>query len=126
VDEFEAILPRHVETEDPKLSTAIAKACEQPRAMVSPVQRTSRSKRALAELNMAVVVSKRCTTAHLEILSAKLETEHGIAIYHICVADTAARQIQVTAYEAGVHCTRQLDVPGVLGGLFPPVPCPDQ
>jgi endonuclease G, mitochondrial len=56
VDEFEAIVPRHVETEDPKLRTAIAKVSEQRKATVPPEQRASRAKRAIADKSLDIRV----------------------------------------------------------------------
>jgi hypothetical protein len=46
----------------------------------------------------------------------------GGHLHYMHVADAAASQVRVTAYEARAHFTRQFDVPGVLGG--PASACP--
>jgi endonuclease G len=56
VENFEAILPRHVEAEDPDLGVALASACEQRKATVPPEARASRAERALADVSLQVRV----------------------------------------------------------------------
>ncbi|HTQ36705.1 MAG TPA: hypothetical protein VMH77_06690 [Steroidobacteraceae bacterium] len=48
----------------------------------------------------------------------------GGRLHYMYVADAAASQVRVTAYEARAHFTRQFDVPGVLGGPVSSCPLP--
>ena len=56
MDDFEALNPRHVQTEDPKLPAAIARACEQRKAIVPPDQRERRAQRGSSDRNLRVRV----------------------------------------------------------------------
>src|SRR5262245_57763228 len=56
MDEYEAILPRHIETDDPKLRAALAAVCERRMSTVPPGLRRDRAERARHDQNLDVRV----------------------------------------------------------------------
>jgi endonuclease G, mitochondrial len=56
MEEYEAILPRHVETDDRKLREALARVCDTRKSIVPPALRPSRSERALSDQGLGVRV----------------------------------------------------------------------
>ena len=56
MEEYEAILPRHVEADDQKLRAALAMTCETRKSTVPPELRPRRAERALTDRNLGLRV----------------------------------------------------------------------